>query len=282
MDPEISQMVENLQVMAIDYGLDLIGAILILVVGWIVAGWIQKAAFTALSRLPRADATVTRALSGVTRYLVLIMVVIAVLAQFGVQTASILAVLGTAGLAIGLALQGTLSNIAAGFMLLMLRPFKIGDYIDAEGVSGTVVGIGLFTTEFTTYDGIFLVVPNSQIWTRSILNYSRLPTRRMEVPIGIAYDDDIEKATAVLMELLEGDERVLKDPAPQVLVKELADSSVNLGLRCWANTGDFWALKFELNKLAKDRVEAAGCSIPFPQRDVHMIGQEPSAPATAG
>ena len=282
MDPEISQMVENLQVMAIDYGLDLIGAILIRVVGWIVAGWIQKAAFKGLSRLPRADATVTRALSGVTRYLVLIMVVIAVLAQFGVETASILAVLGTAGLAIGLALQGTLSNIAAGFMLLMLRPFKIGDYIDAEGVSGTVVGIGLFTTEFTTYDGIFLVVPNSQIWTRSILNYSRLPTRRMEVPIGIAYDDDIEKATAVLMELLEGDERVLKDPAPQVLVKELADSSVNLGLRCWANTGDFWALKFELNKLAKDRVEAAGCSIPFPQRDVHMIGQEPSAPATAG
>ncbi len=282
MDPEISKMVENLQVTAIDYGLDLIGAILILAVGWIVAGWIQKAAFKALSRLPRADATVTRALSGVTRYLVLVMVVIAVLAQFGVQTASILAVLGTAGLAIGLALQGTLSNIAAGFMLLMLRPFKIGDYIDAEGVSGTVVGIGLFTTEFTTYDGIFLVVPNSQIWTRSILNYSRLPTRRMEVPIGIAYDDDIEKATAVLMELLEGDERVLKDPAPQVLVKELADSSVNLGLRCWANTDVFWSLKFELNKLAKDRVEAAGCSIPFPQRDVHMIGQEPSAPASAG
>ncbi len=282
MDSEISKMVENLQIMAIDYGLDLIGAILILVVGWIVAGWIQKAAFKGLSRLPRADATVTRALSGVTRYLVLIMVVIAVLAQFGVETASILAVLGTAGLAIGLALQGTLSNIAAGFMLLMLRPFKIGDYVDAEGVSGTVESIGLFTTEFTTYDGIFLVVPNSQIWTRSILNYSRLPTRRMEVPIGIAYDDDIEKATAVLMELLEGDERVLKDPAPQVLVKELADSSVNLGLRCWANTDDFWGLKFELNKLAKDRVEAAGCSIPFPQRDVHMIGQEPSAPATAG
>ena len=277
MDQEISKMAENLQVMAIDYGLDLIGAIFILVIGWIVAGWIQKAVFKTLSRLPRADATVSKALSGVTRYLVLILVVIAVLAQFGVETASILAVLGTAGLAIGLALQGTLSNIAAGFMLLMLRPFKIGDYIDAEGVSGTVESIGLFTTEFTTYDGIYLVVPNSQIWTRSIRNYSRLPTRRMEVPIGIAYDDDIEKATAVLMALLEGDERVLKDPAPQVLVKELADSSVNLGLRCWANTSDFWGLMFDLNKLAKDRVETVGCTIPFPQRDVHMIGQAPAA-----
>ncbi len=274
MDQEISKMAENLQVMAIDYGLDLIGAIFILVIGWIVAGWIQKAAFKALSRLPRADATVTRALSGVTRYLVLVMVVIAVLAQFGVQTASILAVLGTAGLAIGLALQGTLSNIAAGFMLLMLRPFKIGDYIDAEGVSGTVVGIGLFTTEFTTYDGIFLVVPNSQIWTRSILNYSRLPTRRMEVPIGIAYDDDIEKATAVLMELLEGDERVLKDPAPQVLVKELADSSVNLDLRCWAAAGDYWGLLCDLNKAVKQRLDAEGITIPFPQRDVHLFEEK--------
>jgi small conductance mechanosensitive channel len=282
MDPEISKLVENLQVMAIDYGLDLLGAIVILVVGWIVAGWIQKAASKGLSRIPRADPTVTKALSGLTRYLVLILVVIAVLAQFGVQTASILAVLGTAGLAVGLALQGTLSNIAAGFMLLMLRPFKIGDYVDAEGVSGTVEGIGLFATELTTFDGIYLVVPNSQIWTRSILNYSRLPTRRMEVPIGIAYGDDIDKARAVLMELLEGDERVLKDPAPQVLVKELADSSINLGLRCWAKTDDFWNLMFDLNKLAKDRVEAAGCSIPFPQRDLHLIGQEPPAPATAG
>ena len=271
MEQDISSGVQDLQAMALDYSLDLIGAIVILIVGWIVAGWIRVAVGKALSRLPNADATVTKALSNLARYMALVLVLIAVLAEFGIQTASILAVLGTAGLAIGLALQGTLSNVAAGFMLLMLRPFKIGDYVDAEGVAGTVEGIGLFTTEFTTFDGVYLVVPNSQIWSRSIVNYSRLPTRRLDVPIGIAYDDDIDKAAGALMALLEGDERVLKDPAPQVLVKELADSSVNLNLRCWAKADDYWDLLFDLNKAAKARVEAAGCSIPFPQRDVHMI-----------
>ena len=281
MEQDISSGVQDLQAMALDYSLDLIGAIVILIVGWIVAGWIRVAVRKTLSRLPNADATVTRAVSNLARYLVLVLVLIAVLAQFGVQTASILAVLGTAGLAIGLALQGTLSNVAAGFMLLMLRPFKIGDYVDAEGVAGTVEGIGLFTTEFTTFDGVFLVVPNSQIWSRAIVNYSRLPTRRLDVPIGIAYDDDIDKAAGALMALLEGDERVLKDPAPQVMVKELADSSVNLNLRCWANADDFWALLFDLNKAAKERVEAAGCSIPFPQRDVHMIAAAPAGESAA-
>ena len=272
MDSEITKVMENLQVMALDYGLDLVGAIVILVAGWIVAGWVRTAAYKGLSRLPKAEPTVTKAVSNLVRYLVLVLVVIAVLAQFGVQTASILAVLGTAGLAIGLALQGTLSNIAAGFMLLMLRPFKVGDYIDAEGVSGTVEGIGLFSTEFTTYDGIYLVVPNNQIWTRAIQNFSRLPTRRMDVPIGIAYGDDIDAALAALLALLEGDERVLSDPAPRVMVKELADSSINLNLRCWARTDDFWNLIFDLNKAAKDCVEAIGCSIPFPQRDLHLVG----------
>ncbi len=272
METELTTLMEKLQVMALGYGLDLVGAIVILIVGWIVAGWIQKASYKGLSRLPKAEPTVTKAVSNLVRYLVLVLVVVAVLAQFGVETASILAVLATAGLAVGLALQGTLSNIAAGFMLLMLRPFKVGDYIDAEGVSGTVEAIGLFSTEFTTYDGIYLVVPNNQIWTRAIQNYSRLPTRRMDVPIGIAYGDDIDAALAALLALLEGDERVLSDPAPRVMVKELADSSINLNLRCWARTDDFWNLIFDLNKAAKDCVEAIGCSIPFPQRDLHLIG----------
>jgi small conductance mechanosensitive channel len=281
MEQDISGGMQDLQAIALDYSLDLVGAIVILVVGWIVAGWIKVAVAKTLSRFPNADATVTKALSGLARYLILVLVLIAVLAEFGVQTASILAVLGTAGLAIGLAMQGTLSNIAAGFMLLMLRPFKIGDYIDAEGIAGTVEGIGLFTTEFTTFDGVYLVVPNGQIWSRSIANYSRLPTRRLDVPIGIAYDDDIDKAIGELMALLEGDERVLEDPAPQVMVKELADSSVNLNVRCWANADDYWALLFDLNKAAKERVEAAGCTIPFPQRDVHMIAAAPAAESTA-
>ncbi len=272
MDPEITKVMENFQVMALDYGLDLVGAIVILVAGWIVAGWVRTAADKGLSRLPKAEPTVTKAVSSLARYLVLVLVVVAVLAQFGVETASILAVLGTAGLAIGLALQGTLSNIAAGFMLLMLRPFKVGDYIDAEGVSGTVEGIGLFSTEFTTYDGIYLVVPNNQIWTRAIQNFSRLPTRRMDVPIGIAYGDDVDAALTALLALLEGDERVLSDPAPRVMVKELADSLINLNLRCWARTENFGGLLSDLNKAAKDCVEAIGCSIPFPQRDLHLVG----------
>lgn len=278
MEQYLSSHLETLEPLAVKYGLDLIGAIAILVVGWIAAGWAKSAVRKGLSRLPQSDPTVTGALAILARYLVLVLVVVAVLAQFGVQTASILAVLGTVGLGVGLALQGTLSNVAAGFMLLVLRPFKIGDSIDAEGVAGTVGEIGLFTTEFVTFDGVYLVVPNSQIWTKSILNYSRLPTRRLDVGVGIAYGDDIDGALSALMGLLEGDQRVLKDPAPQVMVKELADSSVNLNLRCWTGKDDYWDLQFDLNKAAKARVEAAGCTIPFPQRDVHLIG----GPAQAG
>ena len=272
MEQEISSQIKTIEVMVVDYSLDLVGAITILVIGWIVAGWIKLAVSKALSRLPRSDATVTRALSAVARYLVLAMVIVAVLAQFGVQTASILAVLGTMGLAVGLALQGTLSNVAAGFMLLILRPFRIGDYIDAEGVAGTVEEIGLFSTELVTFDGLYLVVPNNQIWTKAITNYSRLPTRRLDVGVGIAYSDDIDKALSVLMDLMTGDERVLEDPEPKVMVAELADSSVTLNLRCWTTADDYWDFRFELKKLAKERVEAAGCTIPFPQRDVHVIG----------
>jgi small conductance mechanosensitive channel len=279
MDKDIESQIKTLEAMAVDYSLDMIGAVAILVIGWIVAGWVRLAVRKALARLPRSDATVTSAVSSLARYLVLAVVLIAVLAQFGVQTASILAVLGTAGLAVGLALQGTLSNVAAGFMLLILRPFKIGDYIDAEGTAGTVEEIGLFTTEFVTFDGLYLVVPNGQIWTKAIVNYSRLPTRRLDIAVGISYGDDIEEAQTVLMDLMMGDERVLKEPQPQVMVMALADSSVNLNLRCWATTDDYWQLKFDFTKLAKKRLEKAGCSIPFPQREVHVIGG--AAPAAA-
>jgi small conductance mechanosensitive channel len=279
MEQEISSQIKTIEVMVVDYSLDLVGAISILVIGWIVAGWIKLAVSKALTRLPRSDATVTRALSALARYLILAIVIVAVLAQFGVQTASILAVLGTAGLAVGLALQGTLSNVAAGFMLLIPRPFRIGDYIDADGVAGTVEEIGLFSTEFVTFDGLYLVVPNNQIWTKAIINYSRLPTRRLDLGVGVAYDDDIDKALSVLMDLLTGDERVLQDLEPQVMVAELADSSVDLNLRCWTKTDDYWGLQFDLNKLAKERVEAAGCTIPFPQRDIHVIGGTAQAAA---
>ncbi|HAU42042.1 MAG TPA: mechanosensitive ion channel protein MscS, partial [Gammaproteobacteria bacterium] len=243
----------------------------ILVFGWWLAGRVQRLILRALDRLPRMDATLKPFLSSLARYAIIAVTLVAVLARLGVETTSIIAVLGAAGLAIGLALQGTLQNIAAGIMLLVLRPFKVGDYIDAGGISGTVDQIGLFTTDMTTFDGVYQSVPNSSLWNTSILNYSRLPTRRMDVPVGIAYEDDVERAMALLLEQLKQDERVLEDPAPQVLVTNLGESSVDLSLRCWSESSNFWTLKFELNKKVKLWLDAEGISIPFPQRDVHLI-----------
>ena len=253
------------------YGLELIAALVILVFGWWLAGRVQKLILRALDRLPRMDATLKPFLSSLARYAIIAITLVAVLARLGVQTTSIIAVLGAAGLAIGLALQGTLQNIAAGIMLLLLRPFKVGDYIDAGGISGTVDEIGLFTTDMTTFDGVYRSVPNASLWNTSILNYSRLPTRRMDVPVGIAYEDDVERAMALLLDHLKQDSRILSDPEPQVLVTNLGESSVDLSLRCWADRSNFWTLKFELNKNAKLWLDAAGISIPFPQSDVHLI-----------
>ena len=256
----------------LDYGLDLVAALLLLILGWILAGWAKRLVEANLMRINGADSTVAKFLGTVARYVVLIVVVIAVLGQFGVQTASILAVLGTLGLGIGLALQGTLSNIAAGIMLLFLRPFRVGDYIEAGGQGGTVQEIGLFNTELKTADGIYVTVPNGQIASDAIVNYSRHATRRLDIVVGIGYDDDIEKASKALLDLLTGDKRVHAEPAPEVMVAALADSSVNLNMRCWTSTADYWSLLFDLNKTAKLAVEAAGCNIPFPQHDVHLIG----------
>ena len=252
------------------YALDAVGPLVILLVGWWIAGRTQYLVRRALDRVPRIDDTLKPFLSSSVRYFVIVITFVAVLAEFGVQTTSIIAVLGAAGLAIGLALQGTLQNIAAGIMLLVLRPFRVGEYIDAGGVSGTVDAINLFTTDMTTYDGIYRSVPNGELWNRNILNYSRNPTRRLDIPVGIAYEDDVEQALDLLLSHLSQDTRVLPDPEPQVLVTGLGDSSVDLTLRCWTNRTDFWPLRFELNKKVKLWLDAAGISIPFPQRDVHL------------
>ena len=265
--PEIHALIET----GISFGLEIAAALAILVLGWWLAGRVQKLILRTLDRLPRMDTTLKPFISSVARYAIIAITLVAVLARLGIQTTSIIAVLGAAGLAIGLALQGTLQNIAAGIMLLLLRPFKVGDYIDAGGIAGTVDEIGLFTTDMTTYDGVYRSVPNASLWNTSILNYSRLPTRRMDIPVGIAYEDDVEKAMTLLLDHLKQDNRVLNEPAPQVLVTGLGESSVDLSLRCWSERTDFWTLKFELNKNAKLWLDAAGISIPFPQRDVHLI-----------
>ena len=274
MTSEILNSASPLIALIIDYGLDMVGAVLLLIAGWIVAGWVQKHIARMLGSVERVDATLLSFVTQLVRYLILILVMVAVLAQFGVQTTSIIAVLGAAGLAVGLALQGTLANIAAGVLLLFLRPFKIGEYIDAGGVAGTVREIGLFATEFKSYDGIFVIVPNSHLASVAITNYSRLPTRRMDLVIGISYGDNMNQAMTVLNDLLANDDRILKEPAHQVMVKELADSSVNLNLRCWANRQDYWSLLFDLTKQAKERLDEHGISIPFPQRDVHLFPAE--------
>lgn len=256
--------------LVIQYGLDVFGAVILLIGGWLVAGWAARNVKRLLGRTPHLDPTLKPIVAQIARYAILILVIVAVLAQFGVQTASIIAVLGAAGLAIGLAMQGTLQNIAAGIMLLFLRPFRLNDYIDADGIAGTVDEVGLFTTRMHTFDGVYQEVPNSQLWNRTIKNYSRLPTRRLDIVIGISYDDEIETAQSILLEVLRADTRVLADPGPEVLVSQLGESSVNLNLRCWTNASDYWGLLFDTTKAAKLRLDAGGISIPFPQRDVHL------------
>ena len=281
MTSEMFNSASPLIALIIDYALDMGGAVLLLIAGWMVAGWVQKHTARMLGAVERVDATLLSFVTQLVRYSILILVMVAVLAQFGVQTTSIIAVLGAAGLAVGLALQGTLANIAAGVLLLFLRPFKIGEYIDAGGVAGTVREIGLFATEFESYDGIFVMVPNSQLASAAITNYSRLPTRRLDLVIGISYGDNMNQAMTVLNDLLVHDDRILKEPAHQVMVKELADSSVNLNLRCWTKRQDYWSLLFDLTKQAKERLDKHGISIPFPQRDVHLFPTEAPV-ATAG
>ncbi len=253
------------------YGLSVVGAIVILVVGFVIAGWVRGSVNKALSGLKKVDATLRGFFSSLAYYAVVIFTVIAVLAQFGVQTTSFIAVLGAAGLAIGLALQGTLSNVAAGVMLLLFRPFKIGDYIEGGSLAGTVKSITLFVTELATPDNVQIIAPNSQLWGSAIKNYSYHPTRRVEIVIGIAYEDDIDKALAAIVDEAQKDSRVLPDPAPLAAVTDLGDSSVNFTVRVWCNAADFWGLKFDLTKKLKNRMDAEDITIPYPQRTVHTV-----------
>ncbi|AFK55145.1 mechanosensitive ion channel family protein [Tistrella mobilis] len=268
---EIDAVIAALSTLAVTYGMAVLGAIAILIGGWLIAGWLEKGVDRSLGRVSHMDPTLRPFIASLVRYGILVLTVIIVLGQFGVQTASIIAILGAAGLAIGLALQGTLSNVAAGIMLLFLRPFRIGDFIDAGGRAGSVINVNLFTTELKMADGVFMSLPNSQVWGQPITNYARNPIRRMDIVVGIAYDDDIDTAIEALSAVLAADERVLKDPAPQVMVTNLGESSVDITMRFNAAIGDYWSLRWDMMKRAKLAVEAAGCSIPFPQRDVHLI-----------
>ena len=272
MEQSIEEVWTMVMALVASYGLSVIGAIVILIVGFVVAGWARGSISRGLSRFKNIDATLRSFFSSLAYYAVIIFTVIAVLSQFGVETTSFIAALGAAGLAIGLALQGTLSNVAAGVMLLLFRPFKIGDYIEGGGLAGTVKDISLFITELATPDNVQILAPNAQIWGSAIKNYSFHPTRRVDIVIGIAYEDDIDKALAAIIDETKKDSRVVAEPEPMAAVTDLGNSSVNFVVRVWCNAADYWGLKFDLTKNLKNRMDMENITIPFPQRTMHMVG----------
>jgi len=252
---------------SLHYALNALLAFVILLLGW----WFSSKLSNAFARLllrSNVDATLRPVLRSVLLWLVRLITVIVVLGQFGVQTASIIAVLGAASLAIGLALQGTLQNIAAGMMLLFLRPFQVGEYIENSTVEGTVDEIGLFATKLTKADGLCLFVPNNQLWNSAVTNYSRHDRRRMDLPIGIDYKNDPAIAISALTALLNADPRVLQTPAPLVVVSDHAASAVMLKIRFWTKTSDYWAVRWDISQQLKPTLDAIGFSIPFPVQEL--------------
>lgn len=271
---EISVFVTQLTAWAAVAIPSFIGAMVLLIGGWWLASRVEHGLRSLLSRQRHIDPTLSGVISSLARYTILILVVVAVLGQLGIQTTSIIAALGAAGLAIGLAMQGTLSNIAAGMMLLWLRPFRVGDYIDTGSVAGTVKDVGLFASELHTWDGIFLFVPNSELWNKRIINYSRLPTRLVDLKFSVAYEDDPEKGQQILLDLAHAQPMVLKAPSePQTFVDELGTDAVVLRLRCWASNAEYWTVRRALTERGKAALEGAGFTIPFPQRQVHYYGK---------
>lgn len=269
---QLAHVQENLP-FYVDLGTRVLSAALLMMAGWILGNWSSRR----IQEFKRIDETLGSFLGGLAKYAVLAVALITVLGQFGVETASLLAVLGGAALAIGLALQGTLSNVAAGTMMLILRPFKVGDYITFAGTGGTVKTLGLFGTELATPDNVYIFAPNSQIWGNDIFNYSRNLHRRQDILVSISYDDDIGKALKVVQKVLETEERVLKDPEdkqPAVLTSQMGDFSINLIARFWSLSTDYWNLRWALTKQIKEALDKEGITIPFPtQIEIQRQGE---------
>ena len=259
------------------YAGNLLSGLVIIILGLWFSGRISSLIRTRLSRIKSVDATLSPVIASVIRYIILLIAFVAGLGSFGIETTSIIAVIGAAGLAVGLALQGTLSNVAAGVMLLFLRPFKVGDWMETGTVSGTVNEIGLFSTIINTFDNIYISVPNSSIWGSIIINHSKYNTRRMDLDIGISYETDLDYAEKTLMALVS-DDRVLAEPAPQFLVVAYADSAITVRLRLYANVDSYFPLFWDMMRQIKPALDNAGISIPYPQRDVRLIDPSASNP----
>jgi small conductance mechanosensitive channel len=269
----MEQIIPTLQQWTIFYGVRILAALAILVIGRIVAGAIKKVLARAMER-SRVDTTLISFVTNVTYVALMAFVVIAAVGKLGVQTASFVAVIGAAGLAIGLALQGSLANFAAGVLMIIFRPFRVGDYIEGGGMAGTVEEISIFTTHMKSPDNRSIIVPNAKITSDSIVNYSAKEIRRVDLVAGVSYSDDIDKVKSVLWDIINSDERVLKDPAPTIALFELADSSVDFVVRPWVKSGDYWNFYFEIYEKIKKRFDAEGIGIPFPQQDVHLYNKQ--------
>ena len=256
-----------------EYGPKLIFAILTLVIGLWIVKIVGKIVGRALDRSD-TDETLRGFLTSIISVLLKIMVYITAIAMLGVEMTSFIAILGAAGLAVGLALSGTLQNFAGGVMILFFKPFKKGDFIEAQGHTGTVKEIQIFMTILNTPDNKTILIPNGPLSTDSLINYSTEPTRRVDWTVGIGYGDDVDKAYEVIQSLLDGDDRILDDPEPFIAVKELADSSVNFAVRAWVNASDYWGVYFRLNEEVYKSFEKEGLNIPYPQTDVHIIKDE--------
>ncbi len=268
----MDNVADQLTVFVTTYGIKVIGAIIILILGRIAAG-IGRNVVRKVLKKSKTDPAVVSFVGSMIYFLILIFAVLAALAKFGIQTASFVAILGAAGFAIGFALQGSLANFAAGVLILVLRPFKVGDYIDGAGVGGTVKDIQLFTTVLATPDNIKIMVPNGKLFGDTIKNFSGFDTRRIDFVIGIGYTSDIQKAYDVLMSLIKEDTRILSDPPTNIAVSELADSSVNFVVRPWVKRSDYWGVKFDLTRKIKEAFDENGIEIPFPQQVVHMLSE---------
>jgi small conductance mechanosensitive channel len=268
------EVIERLYGLFVRYGMKFLLAVVVLIVGLILIRWITRGLVRMMKRA-KVNESLIPFLRSLTNILLKVMLVISVMGMVGIEMTSFIAVLGAVGLAVGLALQGTLQNFAGGVMILLFKPYEVGHFIEAQGHMGTVKEIQIFNTILTTPDNRKIVIPNSPLATGSLINYSAIPTRRIDFSFGIGYSDDIDKAKDILLKMAQKDERVLKEEnPPEVHVEALADSSVNLKLRTWVKSEDYWSLFFDITENVKKQFDAAGVSIPFPQQDVHLYSHK--------
>lgn len=264
---------DTVQAIGLDFGMKALLALVIFWVGRIIARLVTRGLRNVMQS-QEVDKILESFVCNLVYWALMFFVIIAAINQLGVQTTSMIAVMGAAGLAIGLALQGSLANFAAGVLIVMFRPYRVGDFVEAAGISGVVLQVQILTTILKTSDNKQIIVPNGQIMGSIITNYSANDTRRVDMTVGVSYDDDLDKVRSTIQELVDADDRILKDPECLIAVSELADSSVNFTVRPWVNTADYWGVMFDMTEAIKKRFDKEGISFPFPQQDVHLYNND--------